>query len=203
MARRNDHSRDELREMALSAAERVLQQEGFKALSARRVAADIGYSAGSLYTLFKNLDDLCWQLNARTLTQLLAELDRVEQTDAKSCLLAYGHAYMAFAHDHPARWALLFEHGGSRDMPTPASLSERIDSLFARVEVCLQQLKPEMPAAECALTARTLWSGVHGIAVLALRQKLFLDQAQSADKMLQQLVDHFIKGWLIEECRDA
>ncbi|GAA0683153.1 TetR-like C-terminal domain-containing protein [Marinobacterium maritimum] len=203
MARRNDHSKEELREMALAAAEKLLQQEGLKSLSARRVASEIGYSAGSLYTVFTNLDDLCWQLNARTLTQLLTELDGINVADPAQRLLAYGRGYLDFAHRNPQRWALLFEHGTTSEVEAPQWLSERIDSLFARVEACLQALKQDMSRSECMLTARTLWSGVHGVAVLALRQKLFLDQARSAELMLQQLVHHFIKGWLAEGDNNA
>lgn len=203
MARRNDHTREELRELALTAAETLLQQEGMKSLSARRVAAEIGYSAGSLYTVFTNLDDLCWQLNARTLDQLLTELDAIEDARPDQQLLRYGYCYLEFAQRYPERWALLFEHGAPSDLKTPEWLSERIDTLFGHVEVCLDRLKPDMSRTECMLTARTLWSGVHGVAVLALRQKLFLDQAKSAELMLQQLIRHFLHGWLAEENNNA
>lgn len=203
MARRNDHSREELKEMALSAAELLLQSEGLKALSARRVAAEIGYSAGSLYTVFTNLDDLCWQLNARTLAQLLEQLDATAAESPEHCLLAYGKAYLAFARENPERWSLLFEHGTASDVAAPEWLNVRILSLFARVEQCLKQLKPDMEGDALALTARTLWSGVHGIAVLALRQKLFVDGELAAELMLQQLIQHYLKGWLAEENNNA
>ena len=42
MARRNDHSRDELRRMSLEAAETILAGEGAGALSVRRIAQSIG-----------------------------------------------------------------------------------------------------------------------------------------------------------------
>lgn len=203
MARRNDHSREELKEMALAAAESLLQREGMKALSARRVAAEIGYSAGSLYTVFTNLDDLCWQLNARTLTQLLAQLDRISSAVPEGCLLAYGKAYLAFARENPQRWSLLFEHGTATEVAAPEWLNERILSLFARVERCLQQLKPALDKQNLELAARTLWSGVHGIAVLSLRQKLFVEGEQPAEQMLQQLIRHYLNGWLAEEIHNA
>ncbi len=203
MARRNDHSREELKEMALAAAESLLQREGMKALSARRVAAEIGYSAGSLYTVFTNLDDLCWQLNARTLSQLLAQLDRISSAVPEGCLLAYGKAYLAFARENPQRWSLLFEHGTATEVAAPEWLNERILSLFARVERCLQQLKPALDKKNLELAARTLWSGVHGIAVLSLRQKLFVEGEQPAEQMLQQLIRHYLNGWLAEEIHNA
>ncbi len=203
MARRNDHSREELKEMALTAAESLLQREGMKALSARRVAAEIGYSAGSLYTVFTNLDDLCWQLNARTLSQLLAQLDETALQAPENCLLEYGRAYLAFAQSNPQRWSLLFEHGTAGDVTAPEWLNTRILSLFARVEQCLQQLNPDLSRDALALAARTLWSGVHGIAVLSLRQKLFVDGEHPAELMLQQLIRHYLNGWLAEEKQDA
>ena len=49
MARRSDHSRDEIREMALNAAKTIVEREGAAALSTRKIANEIGYTAGSLY----------------------------------------------------------------------------------------------------------------------------------------------------------
>lgn len=70
MARRSDHSRDELREMALTAAEQIVLENGYESLSARKVASAIGYTVGTLYLVFENLDDLVLQVNARTLDRL-------------------------------------------------------------------------------------------------------------------------------------
>ncbi|MBA4502184.1 TetR/AcrR family transcriptional regulator [Marinobacterium marinum] len=203
MAKRKEHSKEELREMALCAAESLLQSEGLKAISARRVASEIGYSAGSLYTVFKNIDDLCWQLNARTLAQLLARLDAVVPASPRCCLLDYGQAYLAFARENPERWSLLFEHATANDVMPPAWLSERILQLFARVEQCLQQMRPNLTPQALELSARTIWSGVHGIAVLALRQKLFVSNERAAEMMLQELVQQYLNGWLSEETEHA
>ena len=63
MGRRNEHSRAELREIALQAAEHLVAEGGLAALSTRKVAAHIGYTVGSLYLVFHNLDDLIIQMN--------------------------------------------------------------------------------------------------------------------------------------------
>ena len=54
MARRSDHTREEIREMALVATEQIVSVAGFSALSARKIAKKIGYTVGSLYLLFDN-----------------------------------------------------------------------------------------------------------------------------------------------------
>ena len=66
MGRRSDHSREEIRQMALQAAESIVTEGGYKALSARKVASEIGYTVGTLYLVFENLDELVLYVNGRT-----------------------------------------------------------------------------------------------------------------------------------------
>ncbi|MEZ5601737.1 MAG: helix-turn-helix domain-containing protein, partial [Candidatus Competibacteraceae bacterium] len=63
MGRRNEHTREELRQIALEAAEELVAAQGLSGLSTRKVAARIGYTVGSLYMIFRNLDDLIAQMN--------------------------------------------------------------------------------------------------------------------------------------------
>lgn len=63
MGRRNEHTREELREISLRAAEQLVTAHGLDGLSARKVASAIGYTVGSLYMVFRNLDDLILQMN--------------------------------------------------------------------------------------------------------------------------------------------
>lgn len=74
MGRRNEHTREELREIALQAAEQLVAEHGLAGLSTRKVVGRIGYTVGSLYMVFRNLDDLIAQMNERTLETLQARL---------------------------------------------------------------------------------------------------------------------------------
>ena len=67
MGRRSDHSRDEIRNMAIDASAKIVETEGFKSLTARKVASKIGYTVGTLYHVFRNFDDLVIHMNARTI----------------------------------------------------------------------------------------------------------------------------------------
>lgn len=196
MARRNDHTREELQEMALNAAEKLLDEQGSSALSARKVASAIGYSVGSLYLVFKNLDDLCWQVNARTLNGLLNELDaRDTLLSAEGRLKGYAHGYLEYAQAWPHRWSLLFEHRSPDGTDAPEWLHQSIAALFGRIEQALVELKPNQPEEEITVAARTLWSGVHGITLLKLRDKLFLGDDSEPKIMIDGLVERYIAGW--------
>src|SRR6478736_441854 len=74
MARRSDHAPEELKRLALEAAEAIALEEGLRGLTVRRVAERIGYAPGTIYNLFANLDDLIVQLNGMTLDALAVEL---------------------------------------------------------------------------------------------------------------------------------
>lgn len=194
MARRSDHSREELQEMALEAAERILDTQGEAALSARKVATEIGYSAGALYLVFQNRDDLCWQLNGRTLQKLLTALEHVNCEDPIECLKQFAEIYLTFATVWTPRWSLLFEHRSADEVEAPQWLSNRIDELFRKLEQPLAQCFPQLDQAAISQMARTLWGGVHGVTILSLRDKLFLNQQADPRQMLDDLVETYVRG---------
>ena len=66
MARRSDHTKDELKDIILSASRKIIEKEGFQNLSARKIATAIKYAPGTLYNFCKNLDELILQINAQT-----------------------------------------------------------------------------------------------------------------------------------------
>ena len=70
LARCYDHSREQLREMALAAAREIVALDGLCGLTTRKVAARIGYTVGTIYNLFDDLDHLIVQMNGQTLDEL-------------------------------------------------------------------------------------------------------------------------------------
>ena len=74
MARRSDHSREELYEMALAAARDIVVADGLSGLTVRRVATAIGYSPGTLYNVFDDFYELVIHLNSRTLDAFYGHL---------------------------------------------------------------------------------------------------------------------------------
>ena len=197
MARRSDHSREELREMVLSAAEQIVVEQGYQGLSARKVAAAIGYTVGTLYLVFENLDDLILHINARTLDRLHARMTEIQANagDATDYLLQLGEVYIAFADADPHRWAMVFEHRFSGDQVVPAWYQEKIARMFAMVEEGLEPLANDRTGQEITQAARALWGGVHGICILALTDNLGVVGVESMQDMTQSLISNYLKGF--------
>lgn len=194
MARRNDHSREQLHQLALSATLGIIAEQGLAGVSMRKVAAVMGYSAGSLYSVFTNLDDLLLQANRLTLEQLSAHLSRVESyPQAEAQIQALAQAYWEFAQQYPLLWRAIFEH-----IPVTYSApdwhQQQISQLFRQIEAPLARLMPAQSPEQVAYAARALWSGVQGICFLAMTDKLAVVNAPTTESLLRFLVQTFLAG---------
>ena len=147
MARRSDHSREEIREMALAAAEQIVVDQGLEGLSARKVAAVIGYTVGTLYLVSDNIDDLILQINARTLDRLYERMAQARSSviDPRDYLLQLGQVYIRFADQDPHRWAMIFEHRLSEGRELPEWYREKIARMFAMVEEAIEPFAGARP----------------------------------------------------------
>lgn len=196
MGRRSDHSREEIRQMALQAAESIVTEGGYKALSARKVASEIGYTVGTLYLVFENLDELVLYVNGRTLDLMNAWLEQRVDVDRKSsetlCQLA--SSYIEFAEQNLSRWNMLFEYITEKGNQLPAWYEEKIGRVFRLIEKALPVINNPIDQASDEQIARVLWASVHGICTLRIRQRLDLAGGQSTEAMTHLLIKNFIRG---------
>lgn len=197
MARRSDHSRDELQHMAIEAAIAILNREGLGGLSTRKVAAEIGYTVGTLYLVFKNLDELILHANAAALDELYAVLQTAlgKQSDARAQLLAMSRAYMEFAQDNFARWSLLYTHRLPNDEALPDWFIDKVRSLFALAAKPLHVINPCLDEAAYQQAIHVLWSSVHGVCELGLNDKLGLGGEIRAVDLIDAMVRNFLRGF--------
>jgi len=205
MARRSDHSKQEIREMILVAAEKIVDAQGYSGLSARKIAAEIGYTVGTLYLVFKNLDEITLTVNARTLDKLYNHLSAaVKKCDSpRSCVIILGRAYIDFAKVFPSRWNMIFEQKIPDDVLIPIWYESRVEQIFELIEQQMAPLMINQTEQKLAQVARTLWCGVHGICVLALTNKLRILSAGmenrvdlNVDNTVESLTDSLINNFL-------
>ncbi|TXM88487.1 TetR-like C-terminal domain-containing protein, partial [Methylobacterium sp. WL116] len=85
-----------------------------------------------------------------------------------------GQAYLAFAQGHARRWRALFQHQLADGRRPPDGYVAEQARLFRRIEAPLQALRPDLPALERVLLARSLFSATHGIVMLGLDARLMV-----------------------------
>lgn len=196
MGRRSSHTAEELRELIVEASTALITEGGLCSLSAREVARRIGYSPGTLYNVFENLDDLVLTIEGRLIDGLAAELDRVPQIGSpQEQALALGRAYMKYTSEKPKLWNLLFEHHLPPGRDVPVWYHQKIDGLMQRVEFAIAPLMPDSKPEVVKRTAQVLWAGVHGITSLATADKLSIAKTEGAGPLVDNLIMAYLAGF--------
>jgi len=197
MARRSEHSLEELKAMVLDAAEKIVIEEGFSALKVRKIALEIGYTVGSIYMVFANMADLIMHINARTLDAIAEQLEHVHEHSPEQSIETLAMTYLSYASQNVNRWRKIFEYRLLEDDEIPDWYQEKVDNVFTQVEARFAELAPELSEYHRKRVARTLWCGVHGICVLYLTGKQEKTGIKDIEEMIVLLVRNFIRGWAV------
>ena len=179
--------------MALDAASDIVAQDGLRGLSTRRIAKGIGYTAGTLYQLFEDLDDLIAQMNANTLEALFEACTGVDyEAGPEAALQQLAARYIRFVGEHPRLWNALFEHTLPDDRTLPERHISAVTRLLGLAETALAPLFPPGKEDRRLHEARVLWASLYGIASLAVSRKLA--QAETPEDMARSLAANYIAG---------
>lgn len=199
MARRSAHTPEELRQKILDAAKTIIEQNGLVGLSAREIARSIGYSPGTLYNIFENLDDILLTLQ----TQLVGDISAVmndavrsagASADPQHIIDVMARAYLEFALKNRRLWNLLFTHYLPDGATVPPQLHENINAVSAAAADLLSKFLPNHTRPEIEIAAKALWAGVHGITAIAVTDKGPSMTGATALMFVNQLTSTYTRG---------
>jgi len=183
------------RQALIDAAVAILNEAGAGALTARGVAERAGTAVGSVYTQFDSLELLRLEANAVTMRRLrdalAGALAACPSRETEARLLSLADAYLAFAAEHHAAWAAIFER---RTVAAPDLVQADIAALFGVLEGVLRDggglAEPAIP-----VMARALWSSVHGMTYLADLGSLGPLGMDDVRPMIDALVRAAVRGF--------
>jgi AcrR family transcriptional regulator len=195
--------RDEISERVLEIAEALISDGGAVNLKARSIAERAGIAVGSIYNLFGDLDQVHGRVNMRLLDRLaeagavaIGEMNRQGVTDTRLRLFSLAKAYLGFVQRHPVSWAALLAFN-PRKMAAEQQLAyeSRLDTLFEIIAAVLAEDKTlKLDEARRRLTARVLWSSVHGIVTNGAGRRQQDRQGDGVWEQIDLLVTTFLKG---------
>jgi AcrR family transcriptional regulator len=204
MGRRSSHTPQQIRALILDAAQEIIEVQGLAGLSAREIARRIGYSPGTIYNMFANLDDVVLNVEARVLDALEQRLSEVgpgshgvvaeTAAGADDRLIRIARAYLAFTQEKPRLWNLLFEHHMPRGAQLPAWYQQKLEGLMAQIERALAPYFSPGSEDERRRAARALWAGVHGITSLSTADKLSVVTTETAGRLIDDLIGTYLAG---------
>ena len=201
MARRSEHSQEEIKQMVLQAAEYIVQEQGYSALKVRKIAADIGYTVGSIYMVFSNMNDLNMHIKARTWQKLLLylEMDFEQHSHDPVTLASIEHlaiAYLDFTVLNKGLWRMLFEHQLPIAETIPDWYLQENKRVLAFFYLVLKQLNTTHSDVRVQQAVQTLMKSVQGVCMQLVIQPASEDNLKVAKDDIVLLVDCFMRGWM-------
>lgn len=171
---RRAKQKEEVRGRILDAARELFAEQGVEAVSMRKIADRIDYTATALYFHFRDKDALLRELCAHdflAFTTRFMTLAKVQ--DPIERLRGLGEAYVEFAVTHPHHFLLMFMtprlpsvvpdgvHRGNPQEDVYAFLRETV-----RDGVRQGRFRKDLRGVE--LVTQTVWAAVHGVATLEI-----------------------------------
>ena len=189
--------REKLREALILAAERGIEAGGLTGLKTRELAREIGVANGAVYNLVEDMDELILRVGSRTLARLDAALSEAESRGPAvpaDTLVRIALAYCDFAAENLQLWRALFEHrmAPGKDLPEWA-IGEQMN-MFRHIHRPLAVLYPKRSAEELSVTARSMFSAVHGMVALGLEQKLIAVPLEALRSEVATIVTAMVTG---------
>ncbi len=171
---RREREREELREQILDVAMNILIKEGYDAVTIRRLADEIAYTPGALYSYFKDKEEIIFALVLRAAKHLTLVFRAVESiNNPLERLWAIGRAYITFAMEHQEYYDLMFIMSTPIQKMAETEYTEGHAAFFilrSTVHDCMQQ--GYLPKADDDVAAFAMWSFVHGSVSLMIRKRM-------------------------------
>jgi AcrR family transcriptional regulator len=193
-AKATPYHHGDLRRALLEASLELLESGGVDALTLRSVAAKAGVSHAAPYRHFADRNALLTAVNEQAFSDLQQVLARaaeeVPKNKPRERLLKVAQRYVEYALAHPAPYQLMF--GGPRvsEGAAGSAPSATFDFVEGLVRAC--QAQRCLRSGSATRYASMIWSIVHGVASLALNDRL--DETDTPARMARDATDAFLSG---------
>lgn len=182
--RRRERERADARESILSAARDVAQRDGWDAVTMRRLADEIEYSANFAYRYFAGRDDILLALVREGFTRLRDAMATAgahagpgpvggstagASGTAAAAVRRAGHAYLDFALAEPDLYQLMYGLGGVRVPATDTwDEGQAVGDLLTGLLTTAGDTQPERHVLQ-------LWATAHGLIALQVVGRVDVD----------------------------
>ena len=158
------------RRLIVTTARQLAEDEGWDAVTTRRLSAEIEYSQPVLYAHFANMDQLAQAIAIDGFGELAETLHtaRAGAATTTDALRQLAHAYVDFARQNPAIYDAMFTrsttlHFAAEDTPP------ELEAAFTELRNVVAALAENQDADTLG---EVLWSALHGLVTLTRNGRL-------------------------------
>lgn len=187
LQQRKARERAERQRLIVLAARSLAEEEGWEAVTTRRLAERIEYSQPVLYSHFRGKDEIVGAVALDGFTEL-TEILRAAVPSAvvgREAVMRLAEAYMAFAEQNPTVYEAMFSLRSNLTFATEATPLP----LQQAFSVLLETLGKVAGSADPAIFTEVVWAALHGLVTLSLAGRM---PPQQTSERLAILVNRFV-----------
>lgn len=168
---RREREREELRTKILDAARELFATEGYEAVTMRKIAEKVEYSATAIYLHFADKEALLHEICETDFASLAKQFQKIAKVDDPlERLRRIGLAYTDFALEFPNHYRLMFmtphppiahDDEGLKRKGNPEE--DAYAFLVATVKEAIEKKRLAAAYKDAELVAQIVWAGVHGV----------------------------------------
>lgn len=153
------NSKDNIREILMDKGRELVREKGADFLTARKLSEASGYSVGTIYNQFANMDNFVLAQNMQTLDELYAYLSKLmkDSSDYKN-LNRYLDGFVGFVLANPNLWFLLYRfHLQSTVKKLPKEYLRKMVKITQIWEPSFDEVFQKLGTKERRLSMQVLW----------------------------------------------
>jgi AcrR family transcriptional regulator len=193
---RRERERQEIRQSILSAARQIAIEEGWQAVTTRKVAERIEYSQPTIYEYFDNKEAILMALLYQGFEQVLSEMrsTKAQHEQPEAQLLTMSRAYWAFAFRCPELYQVMHGLGGVSFSHADTPADARAIFALLRETLYAWMQAEDIAIAEPDAAIDAIWGLVHGLITLTMMGRIAQGE-QRARRIMEQTILDLLHAW--------
>ena len=196
---RRERQRRELRGSILSAARELASEEGWGAVTIRKIAGRIEYSPPMLYGYFDSKEDILLELVRMGYAGQLEAIERARDAarDPEEALIEMSRAWSRYAFEAPDLYQVMYGLGGVSFPVT--GLQREGEKIADEIAQVLEQLlaKNGKEAEDVWGKVTLAWATLHGLIALTMAGRI-PGGYEETERLVDQATRDYLSAWLNE-----
>lgn len=193
-------NKDDIQENLIEIGRKIVQEKGPEFLTARKLSDASGYSVGTIYNQFGNMDNFVLVQNYLTLDALYHRFLEIEAKNSYEKLNAYVHVFSNFVLQNKFLWHMLFQfHLNSTERNFSVTYLRRISVMLMLLETNLKELFPELNIQKRHAFTEALWVSLFSLSSLLTTSAIESYIKMEPTKICELMLNTYLAGMKVSE----
>jgi AcrR family transcriptional regulator len=194
---RRIREKQELRHHILLAARKIALDEGWQAVTIRKIADHVEYSAPAIYEYFESKEAILLALMEEGFHTMLTELENIGDKNSQPVdyLVEIGKLYWRFAWQNPELYQVMHGLGGVPfgTAQAPGDAKKIFEFVKDAVRTARESLGINAPVTDEMI--EIVWAMLHGLVSLSMSGRIPTENWAEKNILVEQAVRQLVNGW--------